>query len=88
MKVLSLSTIFPSRENPGPGVFIKERLASLPDDCETTVLRLRPWFPGASLLGKSDGDWPLREQLEGLDVHDRQFFYLPGTATRIADDYR
>ncbi len=79
MNVLSVATIFPSKEIPGPGVFIKQRLLALPRDIDLQVLRLRPWFPGFSLLRPSQGvSYPVEETSSALTVFDRRFFYLPG----------
>ncbi|MFT7618967.1 MAG: teichuronic acid biosynthesis glycosyltransferase TuaC [Planctomycetota bacterium] len=79
MRVLSVSTIFPSADNPGPGVFIKERLLGLPADVHKEVLRLRPWFPGLSALKPRIGNrYSKFEDALGLPVHDREFFYIPG----------
>ncbi len=79
MKVVSVSTIFPSLEIPAPGIFIKERLLGLPEDIEASVLRLRPWFPGLGLIKPEQRlSYPAQESVQGLSVADRRFSYLPG----------
>ena len=79
MRVLTVSTIFPSSVMPGQGVFVKQRAAHLPDDIEVEVWRPRPWFPLIGLGRRHQaGGFPAQEVIDGLSVRDLRFFYTPG----------
>jgi glycosyltransferase involved in cell wall biosynthesis len=79
-RVLSVSTILPRASEPGAGVFVLRRQASLPAaDFHCEALRMRPWFPGIGFLKPhlGGGADPVEERM-GLRIEDRRFPYLPG----------
>ncbi|MEZ6194481.1 MAG: glycosyltransferase [Planctomycetota bacterium] len=83
-RVLGVSTILPSVEDPGAGVFILRRLASLPPEFEVEALRTRPWFPGIARvkphLARARVE---REERQGVVIRDLRFAYLPGFLKRL-----
>ena len=88
MRVLSTATIFPGSATPGQGVFIKERLRGLPGNVQREFLRLRPWFPGLSWARRDRARFaPPSEMVDGIEVHDRRFFYLPGLMKQRDGDF-
>lgn len=70
LRVLSLSTVFPSAERPTHGLFVEERLAWCGARAEVTVLAPVPWQRS---LGVARGP----ERRRGLEVHRPRFWYLP-----------
>ena len=45
MRVLVLSSTFPSAQQPTRGVFVRERVRRLARRCEVVVVAPVPWFP-------------------------------------------
>ncbi len=79
MRVLVLSSLFPSRTRPTFGVFVKERLRYLVPDCELVVVAPIPWFPGNRWIrGKAYTKTPLVERDDaGLLVYHPRFVSIP-----------
>ncbi|HID24448.1 MAG TPA: glycosyltransferase family 4 protein [Planctomycetaceae bacterium] len=80
-RVLVLTGSFPSRGQPVHGVFVKERVrfvAQLPD-IDVQVVSPIPYFPPIRWFPR----WypwsqvPLREEVDGLQVHRRRYFMPP-----------
>ena len=81
MRVLVISSPFPSREDPSRGVFVKERIKALSHlpDFQVKVIAPIPWFPPIPIF-KSWYHWskyPKNEVFEGLDVHHPRYPLLP-----------
>lgn len=73
LRVLSLSQLYPGAATAGQGVFVHERLRHLPrKQAEVEVWRLRPRFPGMGGVVP-----PASEELDGIRVLDRPYWYLP-----------
>lgn len=70
LRVLSLSTVFPSAERRTHGLFVEERLAWCGALAEVTVLAPVPWQRSVGV-----GRGP--ERRRGLEVHRPRFWYLP-----------
>jgi len=72
LRVLSVSSLFPTEGQPQAGVFVQRRLQALSELADVQVVRPIPWFPGYQGCG------PSRRSLQnGLPVHDRAMFYFP-----------
>jgi glycosyltransferase involved in cell wall biosynthesis len=77
MRVLVLSSTFPSAEQPTRGVFVRERVRRLAKRCEVVVVAPVPWFPmNGWLRGERDAVLRVEDQ-EGLRVYHPRFFSLP-----------
>lgn len=78
MRVLVLSSVFPSERQPTLGVFVRERMRRVARRCEVVVVAPIPWFPlnrlirGARVVGVA----PVESQA-GLTVHHPPFFCVP-----------
>jgi len=76
MKLLSLSSCFPSDSDPNRGVFVAQRLAALNELIPLEVVHPFGRFP--LIRGKGVRPAKAEETVMGLDVHHRGFTYLPG----------
>jgi glycosyltransferase involved in cell wall biosynthesis len=77
MRVLVLSSTFPSAEQPTRGVFVRERVRRLAKRCEVVVVAPVPWFPmNGWLRGERNAVLRVEDQ-EGLRVYHPRFFSLP-----------
>lgn len=76
MRILSLSSCFPSSADPNRGLFVLHRLRALAELADVEVLHAAPWFPW--YRGPSPAPRNGIETLAGLRVHHRRFFYVPG----------
>jgi len=70
LRVLSLSTVFPSEDRPTHGLFVEERLARCAERADVTVLAPVPWQ--RSLAGPNRPT-----ERRGLRIHRPRFWYLP-----------
>ncbi len=81
-RLLVYSSLFPSRVQPGAGLFIRERLFRVGRHLPIVVVSPKPWFPGQSLIRRfRPGYRPMparRETQEGVEVHYPRFFAPPG----------
>ena len=73
LSVLSLSQLYPGVATPTEGVFVHQRLSSLPPEIDVRVWRLPPWFP---FLRPRRG--PPTETVGALSVESVPFLYAPG----------
>jgi len=82
-----LSSLFPSREEPIAGVFIKERMFRVARQLPVTVVAPQPWFPLLGLIRRWRPAYrPQRatfETVDGIEVHRPRFFALPGLGRRL-----
>lgn len=72
MRVASVTMCYPSRRDPGQGVFVERRLSALIRHCDVRVICPRPWFPlwrRADCAAARDGAPP---------VTDVPMLYAPG----------
>jgi teichuronic acid biosynthesis glycosyltransferase TuaC len=79
MKVISISTMFPSRALPVHAVFVKNRLKHVAERCELIVISPVPYFPFARLLSRyaSRRNIPRTDVIDGLTVHYPRFLSIP-----------
>jgi len=79
VRVLVLSTVFPSSTRPSFGVFVRERVRWLARRCEVEVVSPFPWFPGQRRSGvRPQPAPPACEEDDGLRVHHPRVPSLPG----------
>jgi glycosyltransferase involved in cell wall biosynthesis len=82
-----LSALFPSREHPLAGVFIKERMFRVARHMPLTVVSPQPWFPLQGLLRRWRPAYrtprPLLETIDGITVHRPRFLALPAIGRRF-----
>jgi teichuronic acid biosynthesis glycosyltransferase TuaC len=77
MRVLVLSSTFPSAQQPTRGVFVRERVRRMARRCEVVVVAPLPWFPMNGLLrGERNAVLKVEDQ-DGLRVYHPRFFSLP-----------
>ncbi len=82
LRVLSLSTLFPSSARPGFGRFVARQAAGLAaqGDCEVVVINpiaQAPW-PLDRLLGSAaERAVPEREEWQGITVHRPRYLHIP-----------
>ena len=77
MRVLVLSSTFPSEQQPTRGLFVRHRIRGLAKRCDVVVVAPVPWFPMNSWLrGERDAVAAVEDQ-EGLRVYHPRFFSLP-----------
>lgn len=78
MKVLVLSSTYPSQTNPTLGVFVHERVRHLARLVETVVVAPVPWFPANGLIrGRAVANAPAAEVRDGIAVHHPRFLCPP-----------
>lgn len=88
LRVLALTTLFPSAARPGFGGFVERsllRLAALPD-VELTVVApngVPPWPLGAHPSYRAAARLSLTEDWKGLTVHRPRFALIPGVGWRF-----
>jgi teichuronic acid biosynthesis glycosyltransferase TuaC len=80
--VLVITRIFPNALEPLSAPFNRQQFAALGRLCHVEIMATIPWFPGAGLLrrwSKAGGlrAVPLREQIDGLEVHHPRVLYVP-----------
>lgn len=77
MRVLVLSSTFPSSTEPTRGVFIRERICRLARRCDVVVVAPVPWFPFNRWIRKERAMVPRVERQDGLTVYHPPFFSMP-----------
>lgn len=79
--VIVISSLFPSRQLPNAGIFIKERMFRVARHLPLVVVSPRPWFPFQGLVRKFvpyyRPDAPSMETMDGITVYRPKFFSLP-----------
>ncbi len=80
--VVVLSSLFPSRVQPGAGLFIRERMFRVGAQLPLAVVAPTPWFPLQGLLRRARPGWrpgaPRHEPQAGFDVWYPLFLSFPG----------
>ena len=86
-RLLVLSSLFPSRVQPSAGLFIRERMFRVGRVRPIVVVAPQPWFPGQSLIRRFRPHFrpmaPVRESMDGIEVHRPRFFSVPGLFKRF-----
>ncbi|MGH7415892.1 MAG: glycosyltransferase family 4 protein [Candidatus Rokuibacteriota bacterium] len=77
MRVLVLSSTFPSSRQPTRGVFVRERIRRLAQRCDVVVVAPIPWFPFNRWIRRDRATVPHVEHQEGLIVYHPRFFSVP-----------
>ena len=79
MRVLVLSSVYPSTTTPTRGVFVRERTRHLATLCEMQVVAPVPWFPFNRVLrGAARAGIPHLEVQDGITVHHPRYVSVPG----------
>ena len=89
LRALVFSTLYPSAERPGHGIFVETRLRHLlaTGDVEARVVAPVPWFP---FTGAQHGERAAmartarREQRHGIDVLHPRYLVLPKIGMHVA----
>ncbi|MCU0692376.1 MAG: glycosyltransferase [Polyangiaceae bacterium] len=80
--IVVLSSLFPSRMQPGAGLFIRERMFRVGRCLPLAVVSPTPWFPLQGLLRRWRRGFragaPAHEIQQGIDVWYPRFFSVPG----------
>lgn len=80
--VVVFSSLFPSRMQPGAGLFIRERMFRVGRHLPLAVVSPVPWFPLQGLLRRWRRGFrtgaPAHENQQGIDVWYPSFFSVPG----------
>ena len=86
-RLLVLSSLFPSGVQPSAGLFIRERMFRVGRVRPIVVVAPQPWFPGQSLIRRFRPHFrpmaPVRETMDGVEVHRPRFFSVPGLFKRF-----
>ena len=79
MRILVLSSVFPSAAQPTLGVFVHARVAQMARRSDVFVVAPVAWFPLNRLLrGRARSAVPARERQDALTVHHPRFLSVPG----------
>jgi len=81
LRVLAITSLFPSEVQPYWGIFNALALESLSELADVRVISPVKWFPGMSLLSKAErrlARIPLRNNHRGIPVTYPRFFRTPG----------
>jgi glycosyltransferase involved in cell wall biosynthesis len=80
MRVLVLSSVYPTPTIPTRGLFVRERTRHLAKLCQMHVVAPIPWFPFNRLFRGFDRDAaPRFEVRDELSVHHPRYLSVPGT---------
>lgn len=77
MKILFISTLYPSSTNPGAAPYNRALIGALARTVEVRVMAPSPWFPGRGLLTGNELP-PVKESLDGIELSHPRVFYTPG----------
>ncbi|MBI4605065.1 MAG: glycosyltransferase family 4 protein [Planctomycetes bacterium] len=79
MRVLVVSTMFPSRVQPVHAVFVRNRIARVAERCQVRVVCPIPWFPLAGLLRRyaHRKEIPREDVIDGVQVSYPRFLSVP-----------
>ncbi len=80
MRVLSISTMFPTKNDPVFGIFVKRRLDALSKIVDLTIVSPVPYFPLLSMMDRyrTRKNIPKFEKLnKNTDLFFRKFFSIP-----------
>ena len=78
MKILVLTSVFPNHKQPGLGVFVRERMFKVAEQCELKVVAPVAWFPLIRLLRKNYRPIVAFHEIQnGIEVFHPKFFNIP-----------
>lgn len=77
MRVLVLSSTFPSVSEPTRGTFVFERIRRVAQHCDLIVVAPVPWVPMNGWIRGARVDVPFLERRAGLTVYHPRFLSLP-----------
>lgn len=77
MRVLVVTSTFPSSREPTRGVFVLERVRRMAKRCEVVVVAPVPWFPLNRWIRSGRHGVPLVEMHGELTVYHPRFFSIP-----------
>jgi len=81
-RIVVFSSLFPTKEQPGAGVFIRERMFRVGKEFPLIVVSPKPWFPFQSMIRKLKPHFRPEcsnfEMQEGTPVYQPRFFCIPG----------
>ena len=79
MKVLAVTTLFPSRSQPVHAIFVYNRIKHVSQLCEVRVIAPIPYFPFDWLIKKfaDRRQIPRQENFDGLQVFYPRYFSIP-----------
>ena len=76
MKVLFISNLFPNSCDTERGIFNAYQIQNLAKLCDVKVVAPIAWFPIRGHYAPQ-GQVPVREMIDGIDIHHPRHFYLP-----------
>lgn len=86
-QIVVLSSLFPSRQQPGAGLFVRERMFRVGARLGLTVVSPRPWFPLQSWLRRlrpgARPETAAHESQRGFEVWFPRFLSLPLVLRRL-----
>ncbi len=68
-RLLIVSSLFPNRQEPTKGIFIKQLVVRLLNDFDVTVISPLPWGTGRG--------WPREEIIDGIETTYPRYFMIP-----------
>lgn len=80
LRVLTFTTLFPNQQQPGHGLFVKERILALAKLVDLRVIAPVPWFPRVRVFGERYYRYamiPPRENHGGTPVDHPRFPVIP-----------
>ena len=78
MKILVLTSVFPNHKQPGLGVFVRERMFKVAEQCELKVVAPVAWFPLIHLLRKNYRPPVAFHEIQNdIEVFHPKFFNIP-----------
>lgn len=80
LNILALSYLFPNRARPSYGVFVLNRIKALEGVCNIKVIAPVQWYPFINYIMRASSsrtEVPLREEIDGVEVHHPRFFVVP-----------
>ena len=89
MKVLSFTTLYPNKKQPGHGVFVENRLSKLVESggVEIKVLAPVPWFPLKHEVFGEYGKFagvPQKEERYGMEIFHPRYPVIPKVGMNLA----
>ena len=86
-KLLVFSSLFPSKVQPGAGLFIRERMFRVGKHLPLVVVSPVPWFPFQGLIRHFKPGYRLQppklEEQQGVEVYHPRFLAVPGLLRRL-----